>query len=515
MIVFDTLFSVLIIYLFIYCIYQLFFFLKARDIETYFDIQEKTRSTVLNAKKLCVVIFATYKDKNLDKLLSTLNNQSYEKENYEVHVAYYVDNVDNSPVREYALGATIHNIQNPEYNSKDKAVNLVVEKLEQDEEKSFDAYIFLDASRSIGERYLENINKSIHENGAYIGTIVPVNEKNQLAKKIKNNILSAYLKYTNRTKYIARSMFNLSFFVDGGNVVVTKDVIEKLGYVGLENKTSQLEYSLELVTNDIKTFYCPYIISAVDIKNYDFSSVSIKDKVNLFIHYFPQLIFKSNAFREFILFLLRPNSLFVLLGLILVLYLSFYKPNHIAYGMVTLLTLFLVINFAISINVSRMTFKEILWLGLYPVCLFWQKLKIFINNLTMNSIRNSYYEEESVNSATISTVVNNGKKDFVSKLDLVSEDGMKKVIFREGNKFVTSSSCLRMYDALADMIYKLKNKGITLKTCQNCQNFITTPNGTLDCLHGKCKISDSEILIWNGCQYFYLKPENNNPMNLD
>ena len=120
----------------------------------------------------------------------------------------------------------------------------------------------------------------------------------------------------------------------------------------------------------------------------------------------------------------------------------------------------------------------------------------------MRSIINSEYEEENVNSATINAVANNGKKDFTCKLDLVSEDGMRKVVFREGNRFIVTDSFLRMYDALADITYKLNSKGIILKTCQNCKNFSMRPDGTLDCLNGKCMISNSEILIWNGCQYF-------------
>ena len=126
-----------------------------------------------------------------------------------------------------------------------------------------------------------------------------------------------------------------------------------------------------------------------------------------------------------------------------------------------------------------------------------------------NSETKSRYEEENVNSATINAVVNNGKKDFICKLDLVSEDGMRKVVFREGNRFIVTDSFLRMHDALLDMTYKLNSKGMTLKTCQNCQHFTSCPDGTLDCLNGKCQISQSEILIWNGCQYFHLHPNKN------
>ena len=501
MIVFDVIFAIIIIYLFVYCIYQLFFFIKANNIEEYFKMQEKTRSINIDKKKLCVIIYATNKDKNLDRLLSILNNQSYSKDDYEFHVVFQKDENDNSLSRDFALGARIHNIQNPDYFSKDKAVNLFIQKMIPD--SKFDAYVFIGVNRVVGEKYLENINKSIKESGVIVGSRVSMNEKNQLAKIIKNLIISAYLKYINRTNNIVRSMFELPFFIDGENFVITQDVLEKMGYVGIEDKDSELEFSLDLASNDIKTTYSPYIISAVDVKNYDFSSPSIQSKISLFSHYFPLLAFKNTAFREFILFLLKPNSLFVLFAYIGLCLLSFYIPTHIAKKPLLILGLFLFVNFIISINTSRMTIKEVLLLILYPICLSWQKLKILINNLTMRSIINSKYEEENINSATINAVVNNGKKDFTCKLDLVSEDGMRKVIYREGNRFIATDSFLRMHDALKDITYKLKSKGLTLKTCQNCSHFTLCPDGTLDCLNGKCQISQNEILIWNGCQFFY------------
>ena len=505
MIVFDILFALLIIYLFIYCIYQLFFFIKANDIEKYFEMQEKTRSIAIEKNKLCVLIYATHKDKNLDKLLNVLNNQSYQKENYEVHVAYQREENDTTPSRDFALGARIHNIQNPDYFTKDKAINLLLNKMLP--ENKFDAYVFLGANRIIGEKYLENINKSLTKTCVLVGSKISFNEKVQLAKRIKNSIISAYLKYINRTNSIVRSMFNLPFFIDGDNLVITSDVIEKIGYVAIEDKDSELEFSLELASNEIKSIYCPYIITAIDVKNYDFSSPTLKNKISIFSHYFPLLTFKSNSFKEFMLFLLKPNSLFVLFSYIFLIWLSIFHPTHVCEKFVVLLGIFLFVNFIISINVSRMQIKEIFWLMLYPFCLSWQKTKIIINNLTMRSIIDSRYEEENVNSATISAIVNNGKKDFICKLDLVSEDGMRKVVFREGNRFIVTDSYLRMYDALSDMARKLKSKGITLKTCQNCQHFTLCPDGTLDCLNGKCQISQNEILIWNGCQYFYPHPD--------
>lgn len=501
MIVFDILFDILIIYLFIYCIYQLFFFIKARNIERFFDMHEKTRSIVLDKKKLCVLIYATNKDKNLDKLLSVLNNQSYSKDNYEVHVVYQKDEHDSTPSRDFALGARIHNIQNPDYFSKDKAVNLLIQKMIP--ENKFDAFVFLGANRMVGEKYLENINKSLLGSCVIVGSKVCINDKNHFAKRIKNSIISAYLKYVERTYKIGRIMFDLPFFIDGENFVITADVLEKMGYVGIEDKDAELEFSLDLASNDIKSIYSPYIITAVDVKNYDFESPSLKTKFELFIHYFPLLIFKTAAFREFILFLLKPNSLLVLLSYLFLVALTVFAPEHISSKLVIFLGIFLLADLLISILVSKMNIKEVVWLMFYPLCLSWQKLKILINSLSMRSIMDSKYEEENVNSATINATVSSDKKDYICKLDLVSEDGMRKVVYREGNRFIVTDSYLRMYDALADMTYKLKLKGLTLKTCQNCQYFTLCPDGTLDCLNGKCQISQNEILVWNGCQFFY------------
>ncbi|MBR2068514.1 MAG: hypothetical protein IJ877_02005 [Candidatus Gastranaerophilales bacterium] len=505
MIIFDTIFVLLIIYLFIYCFYQLFFFIKANDIDKFFDMHEKTRNLALDKNRLCVMIYATHKDKNLDKLLNILNNQTYDKENYEVHVAYQIEENDTAPMRDFSMGARIHNIQNPDYFSKDKALNLLIQKMLP--ENKFDAYIFLGANRMVGEKYLENINKTVTPNCAITGAKVSMNEKNQLAKKIKHAIISSYLKYNSITHSIVREMFDLPFRIDGENFVISSDVLERIGYVAIEDKDAQLEYSLDLASNGIKTSFSPYIITAIDVKNYDFSSPSIKNKISLFTHYFPLLVVKNYAFREFILFLLKPNSLVVLFGFLFLLFSTIYMPHHIPQKAVIVLGVFLAVNFIISVATSKLNPKEVFWLLFYPLCLTWQKTKILINNITMRSIIDSKYEEENINSATINAIVNNGKKDFTCKLDLVSEDGMRKVVFREGNRFIVTDSYLRMYDALEDITYKLNSKGMTLKTCQNCKHFTLQPDGTLDCLNGKCNISQNEILVWNGCQYFSLNPD--------
>lgn len=501
MMLFDFLFVVIGLYLLIYCIYQLFFSIKANKIEEYFEIQEKTRSVSINKNRLCVIVYVTDNDK-ADNLFNSLLNQTYDKENYDIQAVYQkTANIE----KQFPHGVKVYNIQDEEYYTKDKAVNKFLDEILP--EKKYDAYVFLGVDRQIGAKYLENVNRSINTQGVLVGTQVAINEQEKLPKKIKNAMLSAYIKYKSRTSSIVRSMLDLPSYLDGDNLVITSEIMEKMGYVGIEDKNSLLEYSLELAVNNVKATYSPYIITGVDIRNYDFSSPSISKKIQLFFKYFPILIFKSLSFKEFLFRLLRPNSLCVIFSYMIFAYLFLtYSESYVDITFY-LISFFLIIDFIVSIKASKMEFKEIIWLIFYPVCLLWQKIKIVIHALTMQQIINSQIEEENINSATINSVVYNGKKNINCKIDLVSEDGMRKVIYREGNKFILTDSYLRMYDALEDLSYKLRSKGLVLKTCQNCMQFTLCPDGTLDCLKGKCGISNNDILIWNGCQYFHLHPE--------
>ena len=127
-----------------------------------------------------------------------------------------------------------------------------------------------------------------------------------------------------------------------------------------------------------------------------------------------------------------------------------------------------------------------------------------MKKISLMWIENKIHEEENVNSATVNAIVNDGKKDTLCKLLLVSEDGMRKVVFECGKRTITSDSFIRMYDAMEDIAVKLKSKGFALKICQTCGNFCSVPDGTVDVLKGECRAispddSISQTLIWNSC----------------
>ena len=111
--------------------------------------------------------------------------------------------------------------------------------------------------------------------------------------------------------------------------------------------------------------------------------------------------------------------------------------------------------------------------------------------------------------------VTDGKKNVMCKMDLISEDGMRRVILRFRKKRVISDESIRMYDAISNMSKKIHSHGFALKICQNCVHFNSVQDGTVDLLRGTCSClknengDDFETLIWNRCENFKLKPEEN------
>ena len=82
------------LYLILYGIYLLTINLKALiSTNAYIkeNSQEKFKGAELNKNKLCVIIFANSKSRRLEPLLSALNDQTYDKENYSVHCVFAKD----------------------------------------------------------------------------------------------------------------------------------------------------------------------------------------------------------------------------------------------------------------------------------------------------------------------------------------------------------------------------------------------------------------------------------------
>lgn len=176
------------------------------------------------------------------------------------------------------------------------------------------------------------------------------------------------------------------------------------------------------------------------------------------------------------------------------------------------LGLFLIFDVILGIISSKMKFSKLLYLCLYPLCGLVLKYKSAIETLSVRNLEKQKIEDASIDMATVQCLVTDGKKNLTCELDLVSEDGMRKAVFRYKKKKFFSDACLRMFDALGDIIKRVEDKGYVLKICQNCKNFSSNQDGTVDLVKGFCAIKrlgeeSGETLVWNNCPSFAKAPK--------
>lgn len=463
----------------------------------------------LKENKLCVVIWANSKHKRLEDLLKSLNSQTYPKQNYSVHVIVQREKDSVNFLPECVYGAIIHYIENPEYFSKDKAVSMFVERLLP--ENKFDAFVFLGADRTVGENYLESINKNIYEEGTILtGKLEVTTSSNVYFDQLKYKILNAKQHFVNNTVNISRRMFEMAQVIDGNNCAMTADVLEKTGRICFETRNDELKYSLFLASNDLKPMYCPFMTSVVDVENFDASTANLSSRYSLFKYYLPLLHKKPWYFVEFVFSTLKPGALFAILVYFALMYSSFTFMSGIGFKYILHLGILGIFSTMTGILASGLGVKTLGYLLLYPLCSFMLNFKVVTKKISLKGIQKQIHEDENVNSATVNSIVSDGRKDLICKLDLVSEDGMRKVVFRFKKKRFISDAHLRMYDAMEDISRKLKSKSFILKVCQNCGHFESCPDGTIDLLKGNCKLKGNpnhpetavQTLIWNTCSGF-------------
>ena len=492
----------LFIYIIIYSIYTLSLNLKAFGAGEFVSDTKMLLESGGSLNNLCVIIWADSSSKRLYDLLRVLDNQTFPKENYEVHVIFKKDK-ENISIPEFVYGAQVHIIENPEYFSKDKAVSLFVEKIVS--EDRFSAFVFLGADRMADENYLSCVNKSVYKSCVLTGKLGVTSSNGDFLSQVKCQVLRAYLKYQNKVQNIVRAMFEMPVIIDGSNCVISADILEKTGRVCFETKNDELKFSLFLASNSIRPTFSPFISTTVDVENYDASTPSIMQRLSMFKYYLPKSLTKPWHFKEFVFYILKPDTLGVMISYCILLFFAFRYYTSFEFKFTLHLGVLLILNFILGTFAARLNIKERMYISFYPACILWQRAKIFTKKISLVWIENRIHEDENVNSAAVNAIVSDGRKDTLCKLILVSEDGMRKVVFECGKKHVTSDSFIRMYDAMSDISKKLKTKGYTLKICQTCANFSSVPDGTVDVLKGECRaISPDEnalaqTLIWNSC----------------
>jgi hypothetical protein len=405
--------------------------LKSFKAQSYIEEQSMLNDAVKTQNKLCVIVWAN-KSHDVFEILQALNSQTYSRDNYDVHLISICPDKALTRLPDFAHGARIHTIENPNYFSKDKAVSVFVEKILKEEK--FNAFVFLGANRIIKEDYLENVNKNLKENCVLTGKLDVIIDETTFLNKLFSNVLHIKQKFTNETLNISRTMFDLVSIIDGENCVVPAEILEKVGRICFETKNDELKYSLFLASNEIKPIYNPFIQTTVYSNNFDASSPSISQKFQLLKYYLPLLFRKRWYFVEYVMSMLKPNAIFAFFAYFLVLYCSFRFMLSVEVKYVVHLGLFLIFDIILGIVSSKIKFSKLLYLCLYPLCGLILKYKSTVEILAVRNLEKQKIEDASIDMATVQCFVTDGKKDLTCELDLVSEDGMRKAVFRYKKK---------------------------------------------------------------------------------
>ena len=112
---------------------------------------------------------------------------------------------------------------------------------------------------------------------------------------------------------------------------------------------------------------------------------------------------------------------------------------------------------------------------------------------------------------SIDVLVQTKHGDRGCKLEFIStESGLSKIRFIYKNKKYTTSTHLRMIDALQQLKSKMEDYGLILKICSCCKNFTSCIDGSTNMLKGQCHNEfpspllnePRPTLIWNSCSSF-------------
>lgn len=500
----ELILDILYIYVAIYSFY--FLALAIRNLNDKPFKIEKRYADYDEKDNLAVVIYARNNKITLENLVKELKMQDYPVNNFRVFVI--LDNSTDGSEQLFVNQPFINliNIKNVGTVGKDQAVAMLIERLSKDD--TINSYVFLDADRSIPANFLTTINSGLINNSVLSGETLILTDDLGIVDKIK----ASYQKYHMNFMRKARSLFGLASSADSGVFVIKKELVDEIGSIDFKDINSELKYSMLLSKIKCPCIYNPNIQTYVDTANYEFRKPRLSIKLNLFKNCFTQIWSKNFTFAEHTFSLLNPNIWMVVIVYTIVIKHSFRYYFFVDFKIVLLTFIMLIAGFGISLINSKLRFKEIALLCLYPI----YSLCHIIKNLPPIRFAKSKIAQREVSSSKsekleVETfVVNKIGRELPCKLEFISEAGFAKIKFiYKKRKFITGRH-LRMIDALQELRQKLYEYDMILKLCSCCKHFKSEVDGSTNMLKGFCN-SDypspsikepRATLIWNSCTDF-------------
>lgn len=497
----ELILDVIYIYVGIFSVY--FFVLGLRSLSDRKFSRYKKYSTIIEKNVLCVVLYAHNNYEYLKNMLMQLNNQNYPQDKFIVQVILDNCNDHSEELIELSGNVRLLNLNDGVTVGKDQAISILLESLRQNH--TIDSYIFLDLNRYIEEDFLENANFALSISPVISGkTIVIESDNLRFSEKIK----AAYQKFNSNFVMKARALMKLSDRVDASLLGIKKDFVEKVDALDIQNINTELKYSILISSLGYPCIYIPFLKTYIKSYDFELNRPSLSYRISLFRQCLLKLFTFKIRFIEHIFSLIAPSGLVAIL--LSVFYLLFTLKYYFIFSFLIIFTVFslLILGFALGLLKSELYAKDFLYLACYPL----YSILHICDNLPPYRFIKKYIlktgsQKRDIQKYSVKVMATNGKANIPCKLDLISENGMAKVVFSFKKKKFTSSRQIRMVEALNELTAKLNDYGLNLKICYCCEHFSSVIDGTTNMVMGECNYqfkdkSSEEVLntlIWNSC----------------
>ncbi|MBR6163310.1 glycosyltransferase family 2 protein [bacterium] len=506
LILFDIIYIYFILYTAYFCTIVFASLKKRKAIAE--DVQIKKNN-------LIVVVYAHNNEATVVSLLESLCKQDYPSSNYQIHIILDKCTDDSSNKLEIIGGAKIWRLQDSEPMGKDKAISWLLENLISF--RNVDAFVFLDATSNITNTYLKSINEALQTDDVVVGSTNIVLENPTL----KQTMYEKVNKFNNNVIKCGRARLSLCNPINSGNLAIKHDIIKTVQCIDFKDANSELKYSFLLTGSGFKPMFHNEIKTYVFSNDYVPKRATSGFKYSLILNCLKSKLLRNFYFTEFLVSLLKPNPVLFGILTIALLFFGIQYQFHIPPVMIIIPAVILLLAFTMSLLKSRLNFSsigQIIMFPFYSIFSTIKELSFFKNIFTMKK------EDEStrIEKLTVDVMVTNGKNNYPCTIDLVSESGFKKVIFRYGNKKRESKKeCVRMCDAISNMSDILSKNGFRMKICQTCAYFTAKIDGSDNMIKGFCNkniVADSsaeaeETVLWHSCES-YLPQEVNNVVDI-
>ena len=491
------------------------FFLYIAIFTIYFSIvvaasMIKTKKKSLNDerkeyKNLIVIIYSHNNEKTIVNLLEQLNKQDYPKGNYQTHII--LDNCsDNSSNKlEFVGGAKLWRLTDDAPLGRDKAISWLLENLLSF--KKVDGYVFLNANRIVRTDFLSCINEALQKNPVIVGSTEIFLEDADYYEKVWSNVNE----YNSNVMRLGRSRLGLAVPIDSDITVISHEVLEKVQCIDFKDANSELKYSFLLTSVNYPPKFVPEVKTYVSSIDYEVRRPDFAFKMSLFVHCLNLKMLSNIKFTEFLFSLFKPNPLILIALIILLGTYSFNYYFLFDFPWSVFLAVVLAVAFGLSIYKSNLYIKPLLYLASCPfytlsntIC----EMKIFKKIFKFSQ----KHKKAEIEKTTVAVNVTNGRNVFPCYMDLISEGGFKKAVFRYKNKKQeTNQSYVRMCDAVKNISDILEQHGFRMKICQSCAYFSPKIDGTNNMVKGYCNqkaVEDQncsdfpETLLWSSCEYY-------------